>query len=228
MILGVGQKSDQIDLEGCRSRGCEVLRRLSGGTGVFHDEHTFSFQLVLPSDHPNLSGDVHANYRFIAGIVIDMLKTLGVKARWASLEEARHDAPPPGLEALCFSSLAPFEVLASEKKLVGLAQVRRRTVSALQGMLYLKLDPSMSVSLLLPNGEAHERLATILRDRTTDLGDAAGRPVEASDVAESFTLAALAALNAEPIHSPLTDGEADCARSLEQSRYANPDWTFRH
>ncbi len=227
LILGVGQRSDQIDVEACRAGGCDVLRRLSGGTGVFHDEQTVSFQLVLPSEHPNLSGDVHANYRLIAGIVIDALSLLGVESRWASLEEARQDAPPRGLDAICFSSLAPFEILSGEKKLVGLAQVRRRTVSALQGMLYLKFDASMSVNLLLPNSEPHERLSVVLSDRTTDLNRAAGRVIEPTEVVDALSRAALAVLNAEPVRSPLASSELERARELEETRYANPEWTFR-
>ena len=184
------------------------------GTGVFHDDQTVSFQLVLPSDHPKHSGDVHKNYQLIAGTVIDMLTALGVHGRSASLEEARHDAAPPGLEAICFSSVAPFEVLADERKLVGLAQVRRRTVSALQGMVYLKLDAARSVTVLLPDSQPRERLSSILSDRTTDLSRAAGRTIEAREVVVAFQRAALATLDADSVEAPLTEW-----RSIERESW---------
>ena len=228
VILGVGQPAAQLDLEACRELGCEVLRRISGGTAVFHDGHTVSFQLVLPTEHPFLSDDIHVNYRRIAEIVIAMLASFGVESRWASLEEARADHAPEGLEALCFSSRAPFEVVTDGRKLVGLAQVRRRAVTALQGMLYLRSRPLFSAQLVTRDPSERLRLAQILEARTTDLNSAASAQIDAEEVARRFRQAVEHVLREPAIESPLTSYEEERASELERTRYGNTEWTFRH
>ena len=226
LILGVGQPASGIDIDACRDAGCDILRRMSGGTAVFHDGNTVSFQLVLPEGHPFLTGDIHVNYRRIADIAVSMLASFDVPARWVSLDEARQDAPPPGLDAICFSSLAPYEIVSGGRKLVGLAQVRRRTVSALQGMLYLRTDPAKSVRLVTRQSE-FEGLSNVLAERTTDLSTAAGREIAADEVVSRFAEASIEALRAAAIESPLSDWELERAHELVQERYGNPEWTFR-
>ncbi len=227
VILGVGQPAAQLDLDACREVGCEVLRRISGGTAVFHDGNTVSFQLVLPEGHPFLSDDIHVNYQRIAEIVVSMLASLGIASRWASIEEARADRAPEGLDGICFSSLAPFEVVTGDKKLVGLAQVRRRSVSALQGMLYLRNRPELSARLVTRDMDNRGLLTRRLAERTTDLNTASGRDVSAEEVVERFRSAVVDALRSDVVEAPLTSYEEARARDLERERYANPEWTFR-
>ncbi len=227
VILGVGQPASQLDLDACQEAECDVLRRISGGTAVFHDGNTVSFQLVLPDGHPFLSDDIHLNYRRIAEIAVSMLASFEVESRWASLEEARADRAPEGLDGICFSSLAPFEIVAGGKKLVGLAQVRRRKVSALQGMLYLRSRPELSARLVTRDEGERARLSRVLAERTTDLETLTGRRVDAEEVVGHFRGAVDDMLRVEMVESPLTVAEEARARELEQVRYANPEWTFR-
>ncbi len=227
LILGVGQSSTQIDVEACHAIGCDILRRISGGTAVFHDGNTVSFQLVLPTGHPFLSDDIHVNYEHIAGIVVSMLASLRVFGRWASIEEARQDAPPAGLDSICFSSLAPYEVMTRGRKLVGLAQVRRRSVTALQGMIYLRLDAAKSVRLLVPGAEPTDRLAAILSGRTIDLERAAAREVSSEEVVSAFRRSTIDALSVGTVEAGLTAFERQRTEELVRTRYGNPEWTFR-
>ena len=227
VILGIGQSASQLDFEACREAGCDILRRISGGTAVYHDRNTVSFQLVLPDGHPNLTYDIHRNYRLIAEIAVSMLASFGVQTRLASISEAGGDAPPSGLEAICFSSLSPYEILAGNRKLVGLAQVRRRTVSALQGMVYLRNDPAKSVRLVSRDAELRDRLSDVLGQRSTDLATETGRTIDAEEVAFQFRHAAVAALDADEVEAGLTTWEIERARELESARYGNDDWTFR-
>lgn len=227
IILGIGQSASEIDIDACRAANCDILRRISGGTAVFHDVHTVSFQLVLPADHPFLSRDIHVNYQRIGSIIVSMLGSFGAPSRAATLEEAHGDAPPDGLDAICFSSLSPYEVVSDDRKLVGLSQVRRRTVSALQGMLYLRNSPAKWARLVPRHLATTEQLASTLADRTIDLISAARRQVTAEEVAQHFACSTLTTLHVEGVRSPLTSRELERAEELERQRYANPDWTFR-
>ncbi len=227
IVLGVGQPASQLDFEACREAGCDILRRISGGTAVYHDQNTLSFQLVLPEGHPCLTDDIHRNYRLIAGVAVSMLASMGVQSRSVSIDEARRDASPAGLEAICFSSLAPYEILAGNRKLVGLAQVRRRTVSALQGMLYLRNDPAKSARLVSRDPELRDRLSRVLGQRSTDLTTELGRTVDAEDVARLFRRAVVTTLDASEVEAEFTAWEIERARELESTRYGNADWTFR-
>src|SRR5512137_863075 len=55
LSLGVAQAYADVDLVRLRSRGWDVVRRITGGRAILHtDELTYS--VVGPADHPILTG----------------------------------------------------------------------------------------------------------------------------------------------------------------------------
>lgn len=227
MILGVGQESREIDSAACARHGTELLRRISGGTAVLHDKYTISFQLTLPARHPFICDDIHVNYRRIADLIVGVLTKLDIAARVTPLEESRADHPPEGLAAACFSSLAPYEITAHGRKLVGLAQVRRGKTTALQGMVYTSFDPAKTVRLLAAGSRSPHELESDLAVRATDLSTAAGTTVTAELFVAAFLAVARSIFGPVNTDGAITAAEGAIADSLERTKYGNHEWTFR-
>jgi lipoate-protein ligase A len=96
----------------------------------------------------------------------------------------------------CYGGLSPWEVVVGQRKLVGLAQVRRSTGILLVAGLLLS-QPDWSVLC-----EAMQRpitLALQLHDRTTSLQEETHTGLGLSDMTEPLTVALSAALQGERI-----------------------------
>ena len=84
--------------------------------------------LVLPRAHRLYMGDVTESYRWIGEVWTAALRELGIDVQSTPIGAARADAQTldPLLRRVCFGGLSPYEVVVGRRKLVGLAQVRRR------------------------------------------------------------------------------------------------------
>jgi lipoate---protein ligase len=189
LILGGGQRVDQIDVERAARRGVAVLRRHAGGTSVFASPDVLGLDVALPHGHWLLVTDVVEAYRWLGEVWVDALCSLGVAAHLVSIREAR-EAPAPdplvrdGLRAACFGTLSPYEVTVEGRKLVGLAQVRRRAGGLLQAGIHLRFDAGTLAALLAP--DAAEPLAAALREVATGLDEVSPTPLTADAVTTAF------------------------------------------
>lgn len=124
VVVGRGQRG------AVRSTDLPVLTRLSGGGAVLMDEGLLSLDLLLPSGHPWLSGSPADTYDPVGGAWADALADLGVEGvsvHAADLAVSRRGGPRDRLlAAVCYATLGRGEVTAGGRKLVGLAQRRRR------------------------------------------------------------------------------------------------------
>lgn len=119
LVLGCGQRSCLAQLP---DSPIHALVRHAGGGAVLTGPWMLSLSVILPPDHPAVGQGILSSYRWLG----------------ESLAKALHrcwDVPAQALAShasrpshwACFAGLSPWEVVADGRKLVGLAQVRRRT-----------------------------------------------------------------------------------------------------
>jgi lipoate-protein ligase A len=226
-LLGAGQTASAVDREACERLGIPLLRRMSGGTAVLHDEQTISLQLTLPAVHPLLSEDIHRNFRWFSELLIAALERLGIAASWMPLDRARAEQAPAGLEAACYSTLAPYEIAVNGHKLIGHGQMRRARATALQAMIYRVFDASKTVRLLAQTGRFQAELERDLAERVTDLRTAAGRDVATNEYVDAVVAAVESNFGPIDRAGTMTAAELDRAEELVRTKYGNPEWTFR-
>jgi lipoate-protein ligase A len=107
----------------------DVVRRGTGGGAVLCDAGTLLIDLAVPAGHALAPEDVTDAYRPLGEALQVTLSGLGVDCRTVTVEEARamDDARKAAARQACWAGLSPYElVLADGRKLVGLAQRRRR------------------------------------------------------------------------------------------------------
>lgn len=141
VVLGYAQDAEEADLEACRRMGLPVLRRLTGGTGVLHEE-SLSLSLGLPAGHP-LAAGVHGLYGSFVAVVEGVLSSLGLPVRrWRP-----DDGSPRRRSPLCFEDHRGETLLLDGRKVLGCAQTRRRFAVLVHGVLPLSLDPEAAAAV---------------------------------------------------------------------------------
>lgn len=189
LILGTSQQWTADDRRRCSEAGVLVVKRQSGGTAVLALADVLGLDVALPKGHQLASEDIVEAYRWIGEVWLTTVQKLGVDARLVRVEEARASpsGPAPNVPEIrlaCFGSLSPYEVAAGDRKLVGLAQVRRQAGVLLQSALHLHFDAS-GLAKLLPV-QNRDELAAALDSMATGLDRVMGRPVNALEVMEAF------------------------------------------
>ncbi len=180
LILGAAQKPSILDLAACEKAGIEVIKRTSGGALVLAEPEFLSLDITLPPDHPLIISDITESYRWLGECWLETLQRLGVEgARLVTVEEVRaerrardnwneqqrHEHKLASL--VCFGTLSPYEVAVGNRKLVGLAQIRRRVGSLFQCGLPLHSQSNRIANLLVLSPADREILTEILSNRLT-------------------------------------------------------------
>lgn len=195
LLLGSAQRPHEIDAAACAAAGVTVHRRRSGGGAVLGDETLLLLDLALPRGHRLFLDDITESYRWIGEVWVAALQSLGLDARAASIGEARADtqALDPLLKRICFGGRSPYEAMVGQRKVIGLAQVRRRGGALFQCGVYLRWQPKRTAALIAAPVDDRAALAEGLAARVAGLDELLGRAVDSAEVIESFE-AALARL----------------------------------
>ncbi len=153
LVLGAGQTLSDVDLPACDEAGVLVVKRQAGGTSVYAASGVLGLDVALPAGHSLINSDILEAYRWVGHVWADALRQVGVPCRMVEIAEARAAPRWPAavqrsVELACFGSLSPYEVVAGSRKLVGLAQVRRRAGTLVQCGIYAHFDADRLASLL--------------------------------------------------------------------------------
>jgi lipoate-protein ligase A len=195
LLLGSAQSLDVIDTTACGRRGVTVHRRRSGGGAVLGDETLLMLDVALPHEHPLYLHDVTASYRWLGEVWSTALRNLGLTTRAVSITEARADAQTLTelLKQVCFGGLSPYETAVGQRKVVGLAQICRRSGALFQCGVHLKWEPMHTAELLVASAQDRSALVKQLSARVAGLDEVLGRAVDPIEIIASFE-AALARL----------------------------------
>jgi lipoate-protein ligase A len=203
LVLGCSQRSLLAMLP---DEALPVLVRQAGGGAVLVGPWMLSLSLLLPNNHRWLQDSLPKSYRPLGQALAQGLQSLGIAAQAADPtpwpgDAARDLNPPPILQVpgkvrdwACFASLGPWEVLAGGRKLVGLAQVRRRTGCLLTAGVLVGHSPwpQLCRGMGRPVTSAHH-----LADCTTSVSAQRGQVTAANDVFPACAAAVLHTLQTE-------------------------------
>ncbi|MBI4217011.1 MAG: lipoate--protein ligase family protein [Chloroflexi bacterium] len=221
LSLGYFQSArGDVDLEACRQRGVDLVRRPTGGRAVLHHRE-LTYALTAPADHPLVSGGIKESYAKISQGLLLGLARLGVAAR------AERRGKAGAWTGACFEVASDYELVAGGKKVVGSAQLRRRGMLLQHGSLLLDFDADALLELLeLPSGMERGRVAAYLRGRVASLKELLGREVGLAEAAQALRAGFQAAWGVELAPGELTAAERAMAARLE-AKYRSEAWNLR-
>lgn len=161
---------------GCSQRGLlaavrddasvPLLMRESGGGAVLTGPWLVGLSVALPPDHALVAGGPVASYRWLGELIAGLLCDANVAAHALPPQALRANAEPAPEVArwACFGGLSPWEVVVGDRKIAGLAQVRRRHAVLLVGGILFG-DSDWPLLCALVGRPVHE--AGLLAARTT-------------------------------------------------------------
>ncbi len=196
LVLGFAQKQDILNPAALAAQQLPVYHRRAGGTAVMVGPHLLSLDVVLPAGHPLILPDIVESYRWLGEVWVETLGRLGVEARIVPTQEAHEQRAllkqagtherETILRRACYGSLSPYEVVAGQRKVVGLDMLRRRVGSLLQAGLLLRWEVEPLVQLLGHTPAEQAILREGLYERAVGLDTLAGRVVTAEEVIAAF------------------------------------------
>jgi len=211
--IGYSQKAEDIvDMEFCRLKGIDIVRRITGGKLVLHsDEVTYS---LVSSDNDTFPPTVGDSYRQVSEALMVGLREMGLNPCLAQVPPEEYARE----HRLCFSYPARNEVEVSGKKIIGSAQKRFGPKFIQHGLIPLKDNEKLLRSVAL--SKEKEKIQMI------SLSQALGK-----DVDFDWTVSILCAgisdyFDADLKVRILTQEEKKAIRYIQKERYTDPGWTF--
>ncbi|MFQ5737343.1 MAG: biotin/lipoate A/B protein ligase family protein [Thermodesulfobacteriota bacterium] len=150
--ISIGYAQDPAPLA---SKGIPVVRRITGGRAVLHDNE-ITYSITAPCAHPLFSGGITHAYSVISGCIIAALGDAGVRA---SMSRARTRGDARGRTAACFHTPSRCEVLVGGRKLVGSSQRRFKNAFLQHGSILYAIDQGLNERVFGPG--LIERMACV-------------------------------------------------------------------
>jgi lipoate-protein ligase A len=214
LSLGYRQDPETVDWQYCEHEGIDVVRRPTGGGGIYHDRHgDVSYSIVAPAEA--LPGDLMDTYTLLCEPLFDALAALGVEAGFAA------EPAPPIYEPACYlRGIDPaHDVVAGEfRKISGNAQYRQREAVIQHGSLTHEryIGPHLGVfSAPLEAGPFHERVTSVHEQVGADRVETVEALVTAF---ESW---------ADADRGAWREAELDRARDLVEAKFGTDAWNRR-
>lgn len=228
VILGAAQKPELLDFVAIRQTGYAVYKRTSGGAVVLAGPGFLSLDVALPPFSVLASTDVTRAYQWFGECWADALARLGVssyvvepwEARQAKLDLEAASETEQLVKLVCFGTLSSYEVASQDgRKLVGLAQVKRRGASLLQAGLHQNWPgPEFARILELPDGQ-RSGLVDDLAKRAVGLAEVAGRETGTAEIIAAVEASLSALFDIELVPGDWTGEELHRAARLEVEKF---------
>jgi lipoate-protein ligase A len=141
VIMGCSQRPDEGQVHRAESAGLPLIRRRSGGGAVFAGPWMLSVTVFIPPEHPLAEQNIIEIFSWLEQIWIDTLTTCSVPCKGvdqAMIDQSKIISQEQDLKWACYASLSHGEIVSNDgRKLVGLAQIRKRKGIALVSGLHL-------------------------------------------------------------------------------------------
>ncbi|HET7296658.1 MAG TPA: hypothetical protein VFI66_05920 [Gemmatimonadales bacterium] len=202
LSLGRNEPAARYDRAVIERMGLDVVRRPTGGRAVWH-EHEVTYAVAAPIA---AFGGLREAYRAIHARLAAAVRALGAEPTLAPDRVTPRRLDPI---ASCFASPAGGEVLVDGRKLIGSAQVRRRSAFLQHGSILLagSQDVVRIVSHVPTEVGSETTLETIL-----------GRPVRFGDVVEAIR---------RTWREDLTSTDFPQPPPSSTTCFSTPAWTWR-
>ena len=213
--LGYGQPLDRhVDVTACRRLGVGIVRRLTGGSAIYHDgpERELTYSVVAAAD--DIGGgarDLLHSYQWIGRALAAGLQALGAPVEMVGV--ARADEPTP---AFCFARTGSCEIEIRGRKLVGSAQRRFGRTFLQHGSILLGVDADRLAAIFPTTADP---LATL-----TTLEAALSHRPKFDDVAAALAAAFEREHGIDLRPDGLSADETATVDRLVRDKYATKDW----
>ncbi len=212
LSIGRFQSVKEINLEECRRRGYEFVRRPTGGRAVLHDQE-LTYSVVCPVEI--LSESVVKSHEMLSEALALGLEQLGLQAK---LTKGGRAAASSSTSA-CFAAPSWAELTVNGKKVIGSAQMRSKHAILQHGSIPLRLDPDKLQAIL--------RTKAVIKHKAAGLNELGDGAVSITALKEAIKKGFEQRFEIEFQAGELTEEELALSRRLVVEKYESPVWNLR-
>lgn len=197
---------EEVDVAACRSRGIDVIRRITGGGAVYHDyEGEITYSIVAKEAHPKIPKGIPESYGVLCAGLVEGLRAVGLDARFNPIND----------------------IIVDGKKISGNAHTRRFNCILQHGTILCDVNPRLMFSLLkVPDEKIKDKLIKHVEERVTSIKKELG-VVERDKVVNALHKGFEDTLDIELVKGELIAQELQTMNELREGKYATEDWNFK-
>jgi len=210
--VGKNQKPEvEVQLSNCKRLHVDVIRRISGGGTVYHDQNNeVTYSIVARTADLGVK-DITSVYSKVYGGVRDALRLLGITADFN--EGDAKNCP---------------NLTVKGRKISGSSQANKRDIVLQHGTLLLNVDLERMFTLLqVPWAKTPEEVVAVAVKKITSIKQELGHSVSAHTAAEALASGFKNALGMQMTSGRLTNFEVQLADKLCKEKYATNQWNFQ-
>ena len=223
VTLGYSQRGPgQVNPSFCKAEGIDIVRRLTGGRAVLHDQEvTYS---VISRQEGLFSHAILENYRTIAAVLLHTLKRFGLNAEIAG-RHAGSASDSKVEQSACFTAPAQFEITCSGKKTCGSSQKREQDSFLQHGSIPVDIDLHKLFCALNTDTKASvERGVALLAKKVGWINLFREKPCTIDEVEMQLMSSFVLLWPVKFILEGPTEDEMAQAQKLAEQKYMFTDW----
>jgi len=195
---------DEIDLDYCKSKGIDFVRRITGGGAVFHDKE-LTYSICIRENNPFFSSDLHESYKAICNGIIVGLSKIGLSANYAPIND----------------------ILVNGKKISGCAQTRKNGVILQHGTLLMEVDVEKMFSFLqVPNEKIKDKMISDVRKRVTSISSELRRKVSKDELIDNIIKGFEEYFKIKFEKSEVSSEEIKLMKKIKKDVFENEGWLY--
>ncbi len=193
--------SESVNLNYLKNEGIPIVRRISGGGSVLHDElGEITYSIVVKET--SVPKDPVESFRFLAGGVIEAAKLLGAPAEFKPLNDG----------------------VIGQKKFSGNAQARKLGAVLQHGTFMYATDlRKLEYALQAPKEKLADHKALKISERVTTVSQYLGRKITKQEALEVLREGFQSWLGAELVEGEYSREEIELAKTLKW-KYISKEW----
>ncbi len=224
LSLGFFQKFEkEIDFESCQKNNISVVRRITGGRAVLHDDE-ITYSICIPSSHPIFEKNIINSYKIIAEALAQGLKYLGLNPEFSSKKlPAKHSS------GACFDAPSIYEITINGKKIIGSAQKRFQKSFLQHGSIPFTIDSEKLFSCFkIQNNEIRKKLIGNFKSIATGICDEIENRININDAINAFTLGFEKIFNIKFNIEKLSEAEKELINKELYQKYCSLNWLKKY
>ncbi len=217
--ISIGKYQDainDINIEICTDDDMTIVRRMTGGGAILHDEEVTYSIVCSEEDIGCRNLPVKETYEKLNVFIINMYRELGAKAVYAKdySKKMKFGEPVP----FCFSCNEEYDILIRGKKLGGNAQSRKKDIIFQHGSIPLENGRDKVVKYFVKK---------INFDNYTTLREVLKKKMNADEAAAKLINAFKRTLKVRVKEEKLSDREKEAVDKLVIDKYSSDEWNIK-
>lgn len=227
LSLGYFQKAEkEVDLDACKRYNVDLVRRLTGGRAVLHDDE-LTYSIIINEKFNFLPASILKSYKIISEGIIKGLQSLGINAELKAIDGNKKKALQ-GFSAACFDTPSWYEIVVNDKKLVGSAQTRQKSIIVQHGSIPLTIDVDKLYNVLkIPNEKTRHRLKKRFEKNATAINYESRSSITIFDLKKSLIKGWEDTFKIKLTPGKLIPEEEKLIKNLIHEKYKNDEWNFK-